>query len=107
MNYFVYIIEQEQTGKYYIGQTEEVGKRVEEHNGGKSGFTGRIGGKWMLVYREEFSTRGEAIKRELFLKRQRNRSFYKRLIEEYNRSGSSAGYSEHSGMPVTPEKKTY
>jgi putative endonuclease len=100
MNYYVYIIEQQQTGKYYIGQAEEVGKRVEQHNDGKSGFTGRIGGKWKLVYQENFSTRSEAIKRELFLKRQRNRSFYKKLIEEYTKSGSSAGYPEH----VKPEK---
>ena len=91
MNYYVYIIEQAETGKYYIGQTEEVEKRLKRHNSGMSGFTRRMGGKWKLVYKEIFYERGEAIKRELFLKRQRNRSFYKRLIEEYNRSGSSVG----------------
>lgn len=89
--YFVYIIEQEVTGKYYIGQTENVEKRLSEHNEGLSGFTGRLGGKWNVVYTEEFINRSDAIKREIFLKRQRNRSFYKRIIEEYKRTGSSVG----------------
>ena len=91
MKYAVYILENVLSAMYYIGQTENLEKRLKEHNEGKSGFTGRINGEWVLVYKEEFSDRSVAMKRERFLKKQRNRSFYKRLIEEYKRTGSSAG----------------
>ena len=92
MNYVVYIIKHDPSGKFYIGQTEDIDKRLKEHNEGKSGFTGKLGGSWTIVYKEYLPNRSDAIKRELFLKKQRNRSFYLHLIQGFNiRSGSSVG----------------
>jgi putative endonuclease len=54
-------------------------KRLEYHNQGISKFTSKKI-PWKLVYLEIFRTRKEANQREIFLKRQRNRSFYERLI---------------------------
>ncbi len=35
---------------------------------------------WKLVYEENFENKSEAIKREKFLKKQRNKKFYQSLI---------------------------
>ncbi|RMG05925.1 MAG: GIY-YIG nuclease family protein [Nitrospirae bacterium] len=65
--YHVYVLKSEKTGRSYIGHTKDLNKRLEEHNSGKSRST-RHGRPWHLVYYETFSTRQEAMKREMFYK---------------------------------------
>ncbi|WP_297703080.1 GIY-YIG nuclease family protein [uncultured Eudoraea sp.] len=86
--FFVYMIESAVDNSFYIGQTKDLIKRVQYHNEGLSKYTSKKI-PWKLVYTEEFNTRTEAIKRERFLKNQKNRTFYKRLIQNW--SGSSVG----------------
>ncbi len=62
----------------YIGFTSNMKQRLDYHNSGKSRYTSRKI-PWILVYQEKYQTRSEAIKRETFLKKQRNRTFYKRV----------------------------
>lgn len=101
--FYVYILESLKDGTYYIGQTEDLPTRLDFHNKGLSKYTGKKL-PWKIIYFEEYKTRKEAIVRERFLKEQRNREFYKKLINNW--SGSSVGYPEHSGLPVTTPKKS-
>jgi len=63
---------------YYVGYSQDPQKRLEDHNDGRSRYTS---GKrpWIKVYQEEYQTKSETIMRERFLKKQRNRIFYKKL----------------------------
>ncbi len=72
--YFVYILYSESLQKYYAGSTDNVTKRIGEHNSGKGNFTAK-GVPWKLVITIEAVTRGEAVKLELKIK--------KRGIERY------------------------
>ena len=81
MVYFVYILQSEADNTYYIGYTTDLERRLEEHNSGLTRYTSKKR-PWTLVYVEEFENKTDALKRERFLKKQKNRSFYKRLIEE-------------------------
>ncbi|MFV0592833.1 MAG: GIY-YIG nuclease family protein [Draconibacterium sp.] len=81
MSYFVYILQSDQDGSYYIGFTSDLEVRLVYHNSGKSQYTSRKM-PWKLVYSESCASRSEAMKRERFLKRQRNKSFYERLIND-------------------------
>ncbi len=56
--------------------------RLEFHNTGKSTYTSKKL-PWKLVYFEKFDDKSEAIKREKFLKKQRNKDFYLRLINSF------------------------
>jgi putative endonuclease len=85
MSYFVYIIQSELDGTYYIGASQDPYGRLEKHNRPHKGFTGRKQ-PWKLVYTEQFETKTEALKRENFLKKQKSREFFASLI-----SSSSAG----------------
>ena len=65
--YWMYILYSQRLDKYYIGQTDDLEDRVDRHNAGRSGYT-KPGRPWELAYTEQFKTRSEAVKREMFLK---------------------------------------
>ena len=81
MGFTVYILQSEKDGSYYIGFTSNLNQRLEYHNSGKSRYTSKKM-PWKVVYTELFETRSEAIRREKFLKKQKNHEFYKKLIDE-------------------------
>jgi len=67
MSYFTYILKSEYDGTYYYGSTKNLNERMKIHNSGKSKYTkGRR--PWKLHYYEEFETKSEAMKREVFFK---------------------------------------
>ena len=81
MPYFVYILKSQSTGKFYTGQTSNLENRIEVHNRGLSPYTkGR--GPWILIYYEEFSSRGLAMKREKFLKSGKGREYLKGYLKK-------------------------
>ena len=69
--YAVYVLENEK-GRLYIGHTNDVQRRLKEHNSpvgkGHLGKYTHKGGPWRLLGVENCSTRSEAMKREKELK---------------------------------------
>jgi hypothetical protein len=55
MPYFVYIIQSELDGTYYLGASQNPVARLEKHNRPHKGFTARKQ-PWKLVYTETFDT---------------------------------------------------
>jgi putative endonuclease len=76
----VYILQSNSNGRYYIGHTKSIPKRLEEHNTGFSKYT-RNHHPWSLVYSEECPTRSEAIKREMEIKRKKISEYIEVLIK--------------------------
>ena len=80
--YKVYIIVNPE-GKTYIGQTNNLERRLKEHNNPNyrgTLYTKRIKGPWKLLYFEGYSTRGEAMKREKELKSGKGRKWIKEVL---------------------------
>ncbi len=76
----VYILRSEYSGRFYIGCAENPVERLAEHNRGQTKSTsGR--GPWQLVYREQFSTLPEALRRERQLKSWKSHRSIQELIE--------------------------
>ena len=70
--YWVYIIQSEKTGRFYCGQTNNLAKRLSQHNDRTNSFTKttyRDKGPWRLVSKIECSSRGEALKLERKIKK--------------------------------------
>ena len=84
----VYILQSQLDDSFYIGYSKDVFERLKGHNNGKTSYT-KSKRPWKIVYYESYENKSDAIKRELFLKRQKNREFYKKLIDSW--SGSSVG----------------
>ena len=68
MAYRVYVIRNRE-GKFYIGLSDDVARRVQQHNAGQSRWTkGRV--PWTIVWLSEESSLTDASKLENRLKRQ-------------------------------------
>ncbi|MBD3169339.1 MAG: GIY-YIG nuclease family protein [candidate division Zixibacteria bacterium] len=77
--YYVYVI-QSQHGKIYTGHTSDLEKRLFEHNSGMCKTT-KEDSRWRLIYSEDFETRGEAMKRERWLKTGVGRDYIRGIID--------------------------
>ena len=65
---FVYILHLHD-GHLYVGCTDDLKRRTEEHRSRKGGRTTRLFGAGDVIYSEEFPTRAEAERREQQIKR--------------------------------------
>jgi putative endonuclease len=76
--YKVYILYSVSYDSFYIGFTTDIEIRLSQHN---SGLTKSTKGKrpWKVIYIEEYAALIEAVRRERFLKNQKNKQFYKKL----------------------------
>ena len=77
--YFVYVLKSISARKSYVGHTDNLERRLSEHNAGKSTFTKRFL-PWEILHTEEFLTLEEAVKREKYLKCAAGRKFLKTLF---------------------------
>jgi putative endonuclease len=67
MPYFAYVLHSLKDGIHYYGSSSNLSNRLKAHNSGKSKFT-KGHRPWEIIYFEQFETRSDAIKRELFFK---------------------------------------
>ncbi len=77
----LYILKNEQTGRYYIGSTNNLDRRLKEHSSGKTRTT-KVLKTLTLVYKEEFDTIEEARMREKKLKSYKSRKYIEWLIDK-------------------------
>jgi len=78
--YYVYVLEL-CDGRKYIGQTNNLERRIEEHRSGRSRFTRKYGVK-RILYSESYTTRSEAMHREKYLKSSTGRAWLKKKLAE-------------------------
>jgi putative endonuclease len=78
--YFVYVIELKNQ-KNYTGHTNNLERRLWEHQTGKSPYTRKFMLK-KLLYSETCDTRAEAMKREKFLKSSKGRKWLRQKLAE-------------------------
>ena len=76
--FYVYVI-QNGKGDIYKGHSDDIQKRISEHNRGDTKST-RKANDWQLKYSETFATREEAIKREKYFKTAAGRRFLKKKL---------------------------
>ena len=78
---FVYILQSEKTSKYYIGSTNNLGRRLLEHN---SGHTRSLlyQRPLKIVFKKKYSNSKEAQKIEFKLKRYKSRVIIQRIVAE-------------------------
>ncbi len=79
MKFFVYILYSEKVKRYYIGHTQNLERRLIEHNSGQNKST-KYGIPWKHVFTKEFSSRSEAMKYEIKIKRMKSKKFIENLI---------------------------
>ena len=77
--YTVYVLKSLKNNRLYTGSTNNIERRLKEHNGGHIGYT-KFTRPFSLLYREEYPSRSEAYIRERFLKSGKGREFLKKIL---------------------------
>ena len=76
MKFYVYILYAPSIDRFYVGQTEDIPKRIAEHKVRKN-----LGASdWELKYSEVFATRSESVLRESEIKAKKRRTYIEWLI---------------------------
>ena len=81
-NYYTYIIESITNQRWYIGHTNDIDRRLSEHNSGQNKST-KGKGPWKLIFLKRFDSNLDANRFELRLKRFRNKKFIKTEYTEF------------------------
>jgi putative endonuclease len=79
---YVYILRSLNTGRFYIGTTDDLASRLAQHNSpatNPSRWT-RGGAPWDLLFHKEYPSKGCALRAERYLKKMKSRKFLEKLV---------------------------
>ncbi|MFH1098694.1 MAG: GIY-YIG nuclease family protein [Candidatus Uhrbacteria bacterium] len=90
----VYILYSASRDRYYVGVTDDVTRRLREHNHGLSSYT-KGGAPWYIVHVEECESISSAYRRERFIKAKRSRKILECIVRspDVRLSDASVGTS--------------
>ena len=76
---YLYILQSEKNGRYYIGSTNNLSRRIAEHSAGKTKSI-RALRPLRIVFKQDFATLAEARRAERKLKRLKSKKIIDRII---------------------------
>jgi putative endonuclease len=79
--YTLYILHSKKLDWYYVGFTNDLSRRLTEHNRIKGKYTDS-GIPWVLVYKESYALKKVAMDREKFIKSQKSKKFITELVAQ-------------------------
>jgi len=77
--FFVSILQSMKDFSFYLGQCDDLDKRMSKHDDGMSKYTASKR-PWRLVYFEMFNSRSDAIKREGQIKKMKSKKYIQSLV---------------------------
>jgi len=81
-SFHTYILFSNSKNKFYIGSTNDIQRRLNEHNS-RQNLSIKFGIPWDLVYSKEFNSKSEAIRLEIKIKKRDA----KRFLDDLQNSG--------------------
>ncbi|MFH0909860.1 MAG: GIY-YIG nuclease family protein [bacterium] len=80
--YCVYVLLSEKDGNFYVGMTEDLPRRIDEHFNGRSAATAPRR-PLTLIHCEFYSMRSDTERREQYLKSAKGRRTLKLMLQDY------------------------
>jgi putative endonuclease len=80
--WYTYILKSAKSSYWYTGFTNDLRKRFNEHNTGKSTYT-KNRGPWKLIYYEACLNKEDARSRELYLKSGMGKRYLKKRLKRF------------------------
>jgi len=77
--FYTYMLKSLKYRKFYTGHTDNLERRLKEHNSGTTVYSQRHK-PWKIVYYESFGSEEESIKREKYLKSAAGRRWLKKYV---------------------------
>ena len=78
--FYVYILYSKNLDSYYVGVSENIEERLKRHLSNHKGYTSKSK-DWILVYREVFDTKTQALHREKQIKNWKSKLMILKLIQ--------------------------
>ena len=99
--YYVYVLLSLKDQKFYIGFSEDVKKRLEDHNAGRNTST-KYRRPFELIYYEAHSSKEDALRRENYFKTTKGKSTLRQMLRATlnNRNNNS-----YFGRSVKPQQR--
>ncbi|MCK6616578.1 MAG: GIY-YIG nuclease family protein [Cyclobacteriaceae bacterium] len=72
--FFVYILQSLKSGRFYVGQTHDLNKRLEEHNSDQAGHTKKEQ-PWKILWQQQVNARADALALERKIKKRGAKRF--------------------------------
>ena len=82
MFYYVYVLESLKNNDLYVGCTNDLRKRLQEHNRGLN-FSTKPCKPWYIIHYEAYRNKQDAERRENYLKTSQGARLLKRMLKEY------------------------
>lgn len=82
MFYYAYVLRSKKNGNLYIGFTNDLKRRFQEHNRGLN-FSTKPYAPWELIHYEAYKDEDDAKRREKYLKTSIGSHLLKRMLKEY------------------------
>lgn len=79
---YVYILQSIRYYNLYIGSSQDLKRRLEEHNQGKV-FSTKPYKPWKVIHYEAYLNKRDALRREKYLKTSQGARLLKRMLKEY------------------------
>lgn len=80
--WYTYVLQSDKDKRFYTGISNDLRKRLEQHNSGKSTYT-KNRGPFTLVYYEACLSQDDARSRELYLKSGMGKRYIKNRIKRF------------------------
>ena len=80
--HYIYVLESIKYKELYVGSTNDLEKRIIQHNKGINTSTKRYA-PWKLIYYEACINRNDALRREQYFKTSQGQRLLKRRLKEY------------------------
>jgi len=87
--FYVYCLKSIRYNEWYTGHTNDIARRLHEHNAGENTSTAKYK-PWKLVYYEACLNKDDAIRREQYLKTSQGRRMLKLRLRSYIHEHTSA-----------------
>jgi len=82
MFYYVYVLRCKKLGKFYVGFTKNLKRRLKQHKKGDVHSTKRLG-NCKLIFYEAYKNKKDAQRRERYLKTTKGKRVLKRMLKEF------------------------
>ena len=79
--YTLYILHSKSLDRFYVGYSNDLTRRLTEHNRIKGKYTDK-GIPWVLVYKESYALKKDAMYREKFIKSKKSKKFIIELVAQ-------------------------
>jgi len=79
--YYVYVLLSEKDNNFYIGFSENIEQRLDEHNAGKNIST-RNRRPFKLIYSESHTSKSDALRREKYFKSSKGKTTLKQILKD-------------------------